>query len=77
MQIKLDGITLDIDFKYYRARRGLRDSLGVPLTPDEGEELEIETVWLDDVDITSLVGSRMEEIENLVMEGVREDRRAA
>lgn len=39
------GRELEVWYTYQKPRRGLRDSMGVPITPDEDEELEIEDIY--------------------------------
>ena len=42
MRVEIEGIWLEVEFTYHLARRGQRDSFGVPITPDDPEDVEIQ-----------------------------------
>lgn len=82
--IELDSIELDVRYLYTPPCRGLRDSLngipgaGPPLTPDEDECVELESVSLDirDVDSMELLPWLSEETKQHIEALVLKSRRA-
>jgi len=75
MTIELEGITLEVAYDYQPQHRGSRDRYGVPLEPDEPEEVEVIAVMVGEVDILPLLGERMIEVIGLeVLEQLRERR---
>lgn len=71
--IPFNGEELEVDFDYQKPCRGARDSYGVPLEPDDPEAVEINTVMFKGVDITFLLESRFDEIEEKVFEVLNEE----
>ena len=70
MTITLCGLTLEVKYTYHKAHRGMRDSFGVPMEPDEPAEVEIEAVMLGKEDVTELCEPWMADIEAKVLEGM-------
>ncbi len=70
---KIHGVDVLVTFDYYPSRRGSRDSLGVPIEPDEFEDLDILTVeTFSGDDITDLMSDRvMDELKQRILR--RED----
>lgn len=50
--IKSKGVELEVEFRFYQAIPATKDE------PESPEELWIESVWLDDFDITHLLGPK-------------------
>jgi hypothetical protein len=42
--VKVKGVPLEVDYTYIPCRRGDRDRYGVPLTPDDPADVQIEEV---------------------------------
>ena len=77
--ITLDGIDFDVDYTYTPPYRGARDSLngvrgaGPPLEPDEDESIEIDKVYIEDVELTDFLSiETIHRLENAVLEGRRD-----
>lgn len=51
----LNGEEVEVEFSYYPACRGQRDRYGVPLEPDEPEDIEIEIVSIGGEDVTAML----------------------
>lgn len=69
--VTVHGLDLLVDYYFYPASKGARDSFGVPLEPDDPgsvELMKIETFSGDD--ITDMLSDRVwKEIETKIMEG--------
>ena len=70
MNVIINGVDLEVDYTYYPATRGSRDSYGAPLEPDEPEHLEVERVEWNGHDITLLLAEwdMIDAIEKAVLE---------
>lgn len=59
--ITLNNVEFEVNWKHHKAIRGSRDSFGVPLEPDEPEEIELLCIsFADDPqhnDITDLLSA--------------------
>lgn len=55
MRVFVSGIEMEVEYEYTRACRGARDSYGVPLEPEEPEDVEIETVSIGGEDVTAIL----------------------
>ena len=55
MWVFVRGIEMEVEYEYTKACRGARDSYGVPLEPDEPEDIEIETVSIGGEDVTAML----------------------
>ena len=55
MRVFVRGIEMEVEYEYIKACRGARDSYGVPLEPDEPEDIEIETVSIGGEDVTAML----------------------
>lgn len=55
MRVSVRGIEMDVEYEYTKACRGARDSYGVPLEPDEPEDIEVETVSIGGEDVTAML----------------------
>ncbi len=53
--ISVRGIDIEVSGICYPGCKGLKDSIGVPETPDEAEEVEFESIRAQGVEITDLV----------------------
>lgn len=68
MNIKIEGISLEVEFDYYPGYRGKRDSLGVPEEPDEGPEVDVTKATVQGVNILDLMSTEsLREIERRVL----------
>jgi hypothetical protein len=68
-QIIFNDEVVEVTYCYIPPYRGARDSLGVPMEPDEPGAIEIERVEYNGIDVTNLLGERgIEEIEALLKE---------
>ena len=64
MKIEVMGIDLDVEIDTYPPHRGARDSLGVPLEPDEGADYDINAIMSGTQDILDLIGDKAMEMIN-------------
>ena len=68
MNIKIEGISLEVEFDYYPGYRGKRDSMGVPEEPDEGPEVDVTKATVQGVNILDLMSTEsLREIERRVL----------
>ena len=71
LRIDLDyGLSLDIDYSYHKAARGYRDSMGVPMEPDEEAGVDIESATIGGVEIT-LTDDQVAKIEEKIWDEIR------
>jgi len=69
VNIKIEGISLEVEFDYYPGYRGKRDSMGAQEEPDEGPEIDLTKVMVGDADILGLMSvESMREVEAKVLE---------
>jgi hypothetical protein len=74
MNITVHGVKIEVEFEYHRARRGARDSFGVPMEPDDPEDVEIKSVKVGGAEIIALLGMKeIAEIEEAVITQMKED----
>lgn len=53
---QLGGHTLEVEYSYHPASRGMRDGqFGPPIEPDEPAYIEVHTIHLGEHDITNLL----------------------
>ena len=63
------GRDITVDFHYYPATRGYRNSYGAPEEPDEDASVELERVMYRGRDITGILSdSSIEEIQSDILE---------
>lgn len=55
MVVSVRGIKMEVEYEYTKACRCARDSYGVPLEPDEPEDIEIEIVSIGGEDVTAML----------------------
>lgn len=68
MNITIKGIPLEVDFDYFPATIGQRDSMGVPITPDNPADCEIQSVKVEGTEILPLLGMKeIGEIEEAIL----------
>lgn len=67
--IKYRGIELVVTYEIIKPYRGMRDSLGVPMEPDEVGDVDLERVEHRGEDITDLLDGQFRAIEKVIMEG--------
>lgn len=73
MRVFVRGIEMEVEYEYIRACRGARDSYGVPLEPDEPEDVEIETVSIGGEDVTAILKEEIfAEIVDAITDELRE-----
>lgn len=58
-EVVICGVSLDVSYIAFKAKKGCHDSMEVPLDPDDPEEISIESVEVNDVsdDIQNLLSS--------------------
>jgi hypothetical protein len=68
MKITYHSIPLEVVYTYHRPIKGMVESTGAPLTPDEPEEVEIVTVYTEHGDDIAelLVDEQWKDIIGLV-----------
>lgn len=71
--VTIEGIDLTIDFDHYPASRGRREN-GIPIEPDEDEEIIINTVHHSGDDITEIISCCcLDDIEKALWEAMESD----
>jgi hypothetical protein len=84
--LELHGITINVYGEYSPAQRGSRDRYGVPLEPDDDEEVFINDTFVDGKNLTSEEIAKMLEmneddlndiLETALMESYHYDKEAA
>ena len=60
----VDGVEIEVEYKYYPPCRGARGSYGEPLEPDEPETVELLEVTIGGQDVYQLLSNKqLEQIE--------------
>jgi len=68
VNIKIEGISLEVEFDYYPGYRGKRDSMGAQEEPDEGPEVDVTKATVQGVNILDLMSTEsLREIERRVL----------
>lgn len=65
--IDCEGYPLTVTYIYYPATYSKRETGGLPLAPEEPAQIEIQTIWINGVNITGLVEHNFEHIEQIIL----------
>lgn len=65
--IKVRGVRLYVEYKYYPAEPGARGDFGMPMEPDAPAEVEIEMITIGKVNVMPLVEDYIDEVEEALL----------